>query len=199
MAQEETRLHTEATEAVALPSRGAPSGGEGPAGSVSALLRPAGHWRGGRAGGAWTRLLPRPPVLRGCARGCPPCGAAEGPWLLAARGLRVPGGLRHEGWSTTADGGTSPVTSVRPRPPFRAPRSLRRSPCHALWLWGDEAVPAKPGAPAPRGVAVTEPRGRQPTSGGLENVCSPMHGHSSPLEDNSTSEDENPRRKNRFL
>lgn len=99
----------------------------------------------------------------------------------------------------TADGGTSPVTSVRPQPPFRAPRSLRRSPCHALWLWRDEAVPAKPGAPAPRGVAVTEPRGRQPTSGGLENVCSPMHGHSSPLEDNSTSEDENPRRKNRFL
>lgn len=122
---------------------------------------------------------------RALAAGCARAACPRGP---AARGLVHDSGRR-----------PSLVTSVRPRPPFWAPRSLRRSPCHALWLWGDEAVPAKPGAPAPRGVAVTEPRGRQPTSGGLENVCSPMHGHSSPLEDNSTSEDENPRRKNRFL
>lgn len=81
---------------------------------------------------------------RALAAGCARAACPRGP---AARGLVHDSGRR-----------PSPVTSVRPRPPFRAPRSLRRSPCHALWLWGDEAVPAKPGAPDPGGGGHRAPR-----------------------------------------
>lgn len=58
---------------------------------------------------------------------------AEGPWLLAARRLRVPGGLRHEGWSTTADGG--PRWS---RPSGLGPPSGRQGHCagHPVTLCG---------------------------------------------------------------
>lgn len=123
-----------------------------------------------------------------------PAGRPKGPGCW----LRVPGGLRHEGWSTTADGGPR-----RSHPSGLSPPSGRQGHCagHPVTLCGCEGTrrcPRSRGHLTP-GVAVTEPRGQQPTSGGLENVCSPMHGHSSPLEDNSTSEDENPRGKNRFL
>lgn len=85
MAQEETRLHTEATEAVALPSRGAPSGGEGPAGSVRPCCDPPVT---GEAAGQAGPGLGRCPVLLSseAAHGADlPAGRPKGPgcWLHA--------------------------------------------------------------------------------------------------------------------